>query len=310
MQAVTAMYDTVMKEDVQNDAYVIACNFVEVDPCVNETAVRTLATLTQEHDTETAHTICSQRVCLRRLAKDLHLSDSLYFNYTFDSWSAYVKFSNNTSIQLQRILYFIQVQVRHASPITYNKFYTPDFLQRVSQVSLECIDASAVIAVLHGLRVYRNNIHDLIDFRMECLTGLPHSIRNELSLSQIARLYIACWQHDSIWEECWKSVVPVLNHTIITARAKFTSTHDYDVDTAIINIVDCHVYSCDITRLATGEKSSNAMAMHKKDMPQIALTSSNRPKSRAVGVLIIVKIVPAMHCKVITTPQQQSLYRA
>ena len=142
---------------------------------------------------------CSRRVCLRRLAKDLHRSDSLQCNHTFDSWAAHLKFSNNTSIQLQRIPYFVQVQVAHTSPSVYTRFYTPDLLQRISNVSLERIDTSAVIArwVLDVLRVYKNDIHDLIDFRMDCLIGLPHSIRNELSLSKIARLYIACWQHAS-----------------------------------------------------------------------------------------------------------------
>ena len=83
---------------------------------------------------------------------------------------------------------------------------------------------------------------------MECLAGLPHSIRSELSMSKIARLYIACWQHDSIWEECLKSVVPMINYTIITVRLKYTSTQSYDVDTAIANFIDCRIYSYDVNR--------------------------------------------------------------
>lgn len=56
--------------------------------------------------------------------------------------------------------------------------------------------------------------------------------------------------------------------------------------------------------IANGEKSTKAMALHRKDVPQMALTSSKRPRSQPVGGLIFVKMLPNTHCKVISTTRQ------
>ena len=64
MQAVTAMYDAVIREDVQDHAYILACKLVEVDLCVTEAIVRVLASHSEEREMEIAQHICSQRVCV------------------------------------------------------------------------------------------------------------------------------------------------------------------------------------------------------------------------------------------------------
>ena len=40
-----------------------------------------------------------------------------------------------------------------------------------------------------------NRKADLINFRAECLNGISHSIRSNLTLSQIVQLYICAFQH-------------------------------------------------------------------------------------------------------------------
>ena len=46
--------------------------------------------------------------------------------------------------------------------------------------------------------------------------------------------------------------------------------------------------------IANGEKSAKAMAMHKKEVPHNALTSSSRETSRVVGGRISVKFGPQL----------------
>ena len=65
--------------------------------------------------------------------------------------------------------------------------------------------------------MYLKNIQHLIDFRVQCLDGLNISTRKALSLAQIVQLYVCCFQHESIRDKCWKSVLPVLNHSIQNA---------------------------------------------------------------------------------------------
>jgi hypothetical protein len=122
--------------------------------------------------------------------------------------------------------------------------------------NIERIDASAVLEIIKGLRVYTNGIADLLDFRTECLHGLSISKRKSLTLSQIAQLYVCVFQHDSIWEQCWQAVVPVMNHTIISSRDKFRQGRVFDTAAVVRNIIDCHVN--------TGESAS----VRKEHMPQ------------------------------------------
>ena len=62
--------------------------------------------------------------------------------------------------------------------------------------------------------------------------------------------------------------------------------------------------------IAKGEKSTSAMVMHRNDVPHRALTSSSLPISNKVGGRMVVKILPKTHCKVITTPQHDRVYKA
>ena len=44
-----------------------------------------------------------------------------------------------------------------------------------------------------------------------------------------------------MWEACWRAVVNVMNHTIITARTRFRATHAFDAAAVCQNIIECHV---------------------------------------------------------------------
>jgi len=98
-----------------------------------------------------------------------------------------------------------------------------------------------IIHTILSLRVYQKNIEHLIDFRTRCLEGLSVGTRKALSLAQVLQLYVCCFQHESIRDRCWKAVLPVLNHSIQVACAKFRETFRYEVHAIIRSIMTCHV---------------------------------------------------------------------
>ena len=155
------------------------------------------------------------------IVTEVFVFTDLSYTQTFDNWSAVHKFGNTTSMYFQRILYFIQVQTTVTPPDTYAHLFAKDILAKVQGCNIERIDANAIVNVILGLRVYHNGVKDLLDFRTQCLDGLSIRTRQALSLAQIAQLYVSIFQHDSIWEYCWKSVVPVMNHTILSSRERF-----------------------------------------------------------------------------------------
>ena len=48
----------------------------------------------------------------------------------------------------------------------------------------------------------QNNIKHLIDFSSKCLQGINQKTRQALPVAKVLQLYIARFQHDSIWKEC------------------------------------------------------------------------------------------------------------
>ena len=107
------------------------------------------------------------------------------------------------------------------SPDTYEHLFARDIIAKINNCNVDRTDAKAIVEVIHSLRVYHNGVKDLLNFRTQCLDGLSISARKNLSLAQIAQLYVSIFQHDSIWEYCWKSVIPVMNHTILSSRDRF-----------------------------------------------------------------------------------------
>lgn len=180
---------------------------------------------------------------LRDWVQSIHKDNVLEYQQTFESWCCQNKFSNTTGLNVQRLLYFINAQTVPVDLTEYDEYFTSSLTSRMSLKSIETIDVDVVIAVISSLRMYLKNIQHLIDFRVQCLDGLNISTRKALSLAQIVQLYVCCFQHESIRDKCWKSVLPVLNHSIQNACVKFRAAYPYEIQSVIRTAIACHVSS-------------------------------------------------------------------
>lgn len=159
---------------------------------------------------------------------------------SWKSWVQSVSFPVNTSSHMQRLLYFFCVQVVPPSPSAYQSLYTPELCRRAQEVPVDAIDVSALKMVVDSLRLYSSNMRPLIDFSAKCLQGINQQRRQQLSLVQVLQLYIACYQHDSVWKELWAHVLqpaPVMNHTIASDCAAFRAAHPYEATAVAENLV-------------------------------------------------------------------------
>lgn len=159
------------------------------------------------------------------------------------SWKTWVKsvsFPVNTSSHMQRLLYFFCVQVAPPDAAAYESLYTPELCRRAHAVPVDAIDVSALKMVLDSLRLYSSNMRPLIDFSAKCLQGINQQRRQQLSLVQVLQLYIACYQHESVWKQLWGHVLepaPVMNHTIASDCAAFRAAHPYEATAVAENLV-------------------------------------------------------------------------
>ena len=104
----------------------------------------------------------------------------------------------------------------------------------------------------------------------------------------VVALSTLCWPHpiNVNGSALFISPMPENSSQVTRSPGNLTFRNVQIIKTAIV---------ASITRqaaIASGEKSANAIDIHKNEVPHKALTSSSLATSRAVGGLITVKILP------------------
>ena len=152
------------------------------------------------------------------------------YHGTFDNWAAHMRFPLNTSVNMQRLLYFLRVQEPLPDAALCLRFFPDSLVRKAFELPVDLIDAAAICTTLRAVRSYKTRIPALIDFRARCLQGLTLSMRSALTLAQATQLYIAAYQHESVSERCWRVVVDYWNYTTKNAIAAFITQHRFAVE--------------------------------------------------------------------------------
>lgn len=159
-------------------------------------------------------------------------------SYSFQTWCTQQKFSTISSRQMQLILYFIKCQKVPISTSCYVPYYSDTISERFRiSAEIENIDIDAVWECINTCRQYQNNISCLIDFRTNCLVGLTKNQKGSLSLVDIFKLYIISYQHESIYIDLWKRIIPQMNHTTRVNLSHFKSQHEFESSAVIENFL-------------------------------------------------------------------------
>ena len=180
-----------------------------------------------------------KKFSLRRLISETNVSSQVQYIHTFENWSSQQKFSVTTSINTQRLFYFANAQCVAIPPEVYLKFFDSALMEKVIHGTLHQIDIAAILLVIKSLRVYHNNIKSLLDFRMQCTVGVNAATRASLTQALVLQLYVATWQHESIREQCWQSIIGVYNYTISSTCNEFRKKNVYEYEAVMQSLVRC-----------------------------------------------------------------------
>ena len=181
----------------------------------------------------------AKKFSLRRQIAERSMSTQVQYIHTFENWSSQQKFSVTTSINTQRLFYFANAQCVAIPQEVYLKFFDSALMEKVIQGTLHQIDIAAVLLVIKSLRVYHNNIKSLLDFRMQCTVGVNAATRATLTQALVLQLYVATWQHESIREQCWQSIIGVYNYTISSTCDQFRKKNVYEYEAVMQSLVKC-----------------------------------------------------------------------
>jgi hypothetical protein len=176
---------------------------------------------------------------LRRHMSEKSSSTQVQYVHTFANWSSQQKFSVTTSINTQRLFYFTNAQTMIIPTDVYLKFFDASLVEKLVDGALHHIDVEAVIIVIKSLRVYHNNIKSLLDFRTQCTGGLNAATREKLTRAVVLQLYVATWQHESIREQCWQSIIGAYNYTISSSCELFRKKNEYEYEAVLQSLVKC-----------------------------------------------------------------------
>jgi hypothetical protein len=180
-----------------------------------------------------------KKFSLRRLISETNVSSQVQYIHTFENWSSQQKFSVTTSINTQRLFYFAKAQCIPIPQTVYLKFFDSALVEKVVEGTLHQIDITAVLLVIKSLRVYHNNIKSLLDFRTQCTVGVNTATRANLTRALVLQLYVATWQHESIREQCWQSIIGVYNYTISSSCELFRKKNAYEYEAVMHSLVKC-----------------------------------------------------------------------
>ena len=166
---------------------------------------------------------------------------------TFQAWVVQRRFSVVSSRHMQLMLYFITVQPRNdtdtpAVPLQLYASRYPDTIIKTmhEHQAVHRIDFQAISELMSSVRTYTHIIPNMVDFETNVLSNLSDTTR--FSLSRLTRflLYVACFQHNSIAVNLWKTILPVYNHSIQAGIREFKLQQKCHYESVLANMFTVH----------------------------------------------------------------------
>lgn len=227
-----------MSNDTTIQAISLLVRAIRVKPEFQKDVAAVIDVSSQESGQNTDTT--KRKFSLRRHIKETHGGTVEHRAMLFERWQYEMKFSVNISLATQKFWYFISAQIFQIDTSALKSVLDQQMLTKTFAVKLERIDADVICSVIKTLRVYQGNIQSLLDFRTQCLVALNATVRSKLSPSVVLQLYVACWQHPSIREQCWRSVLNVSNFAITKGCEDFRKKYNYEQLSVIQTLLYCH----------------------------------------------------------------------
>jgi hypothetical protein len=159
-------------------------------------------------------------------------------------WCSRVRFPNNVCLWLRQKLYFLRCQrfdnlldIENSLERVLQEIVSHDVAKAVCECSIAYPDTEVIDSVITRMLFHRQPFPEMLEFRADAFIGFAHSRSQMITNPQIMQLYTAAYQHKSPWQEHWKKIVPIMNHTTITHVEKFVQTHPINMQAILQTLV-------------------------------------------------------------------------
>lgn len=139
---------------------------------------------------------------------------------TWDSYTGYChahRFPNTLSDRIKRQLYFLAAQTRWDwTPFVQNLIDSKDIEEKVKQLPVIQPDVGVINWVIDNMSMDgRPPFKEMMAFKARCFVSFPVVRVQQMTLTQVLRLYVAAYQSPNIWKDVWKEQIGIISPQII-----------------------------------------------------------------------------------------------
>jgi hypothetical protein len=245
MKLLAALYDT---KHVPGD-YLTTLGYILSSKCmtVNEQALsQTLASIQAQREEHKMNIKLRnmQMVALRPRLRD-KLKVSLLAEQhkeqmdsktgTWESFTGYChthRFPNTLSDKIKRQLYFLASQTRWDWTKHVNKLIeSKDIEERVKQLPVQQADVAILNWVIDNMSMDgRPPFPEMMAFKARCFVSFPVVHVQQMTLTQVLRLYITAYQPANAWKDIWKAQIGMLSPQIIRDCESFVDVNAFAME--------------------------------------------------------------------------------
>jgi hypothetical protein len=245
MKLLAGLYDTKhLPED-----YLVTLGHILSEKCmtVNEQALsQTLTTIQAQREEHKMNLKLRnmQMVALRPRLRD-KLKTSLLAEHhkehmdsktgTWESYTGYChthRFPNTLSDKIKRQLYFLAAQTRWDwTQSVQHLIESKDIEERVKQLPVQQADIAILNWVIENLSMDgRPPFKEMMAFKARCFVSFPMVHVQQMTLTQVMRLYISAYQAPNAWKDVWKAQIGMLSPQIIRDCEAFVEANAFAVE--------------------------------------------------------------------------------
>lgn len=157
---------------------------------------------------------------------------------TFQAFESNVNFSSNVSYHTKLKLYLLMSQWCVDKNASFEGVF-PEYLRYVLEVpstpplpirphvaptdclccpqhpSIENPDVKTINEAISKIKYTQAPFTQLSQFYEQCFRSIAFARKNAISLSTIMQLYVAIYQNQKIWQDCWTYIFPVKNAQVV-----------------------------------------------------------------------------------------------
>lgn len=242
MKLLAGLYDTKhLPEDyLRTLEYILSPNNLAVnEPALSQT-LSTIQTQREEHKAN-LKLRNMQAVALRPRLRD-RLKHSLLaerrkeqVDSKMGTWDSYIgychahRFPNTLSDRIKRQLYFLAAQTRWDwAPFVQHLIDSKDIGEKVKQLPVIQPDVGVLNWVIDSMSMDgRPPFKEMMAFKARCFVSFPVVRVQQMTLTQVLRLYVAAYQSPNVWKDVWKEQIGIISPQIIRDCEMFVEANAF-----------------------------------------------------------------------------------